>query len=137
MSAIRHDTTAPAESRAAEALLTAIKPFARLVARELLEELRGYDTSWVEQSASELGPKKHCAAVRRRIAERKPGARINGRRFLLSQEAMVEELGLESERRCRRPGVKKTVPSIAPGAPANDSETGDLDQTLLAKLGMR
>jgi hypothetical protein len=103
------------------------------IERVLRRVLHEQDPDWIPQGKSPLGPKRHCAAVRRRIAERKPGARIVARRFLLSQEAMAEELGRESERHSGRPTVKKA----ARVAPANDAETADLDLELLAKLGFR
>jgi len=105
----------------------------RVLRRVVREELRGQDPDWIAQAESPLGPKRHCAAVRRRIAERKPGARIVARRFLLSQEAMAEELGRESERHSGRPTVKKAA---AETRAANDGDA-DLDGVLLAKLGVR
>lgn len=100
---------APAESRAAEALLTAIGPFARLVAHALLDELRGGDT--IAQHGSPLGSRRHRAAVTRRIAEFSARQRserdawIIGREYLLSREALEEELAHASR---GGPSVQKT-----------------------------
>jgi hypothetical protein len=52
---------------------------------------------------SPLGSREHCAAVRRRLAEFAAGERlfagavIEGRRFLLSQEAIAEEIGRRAQ----------------------------------------
>lgn len=70
--------------------------------REIVaSELRGDDPSWVDQANSALTPRVHIAAVKRRLAEasaqgvspRFLGAKVQGRRFLLSQESMAQELG--------------------------------------------
>jgi hypothetical protein len=46
----------------------------------------------IDQAASPLGKKRHCAIVRRRLAEGLPGAAIIGRRHLLSADALEAEL---------------------------------------------
>jgi hypothetical protein len=46
----------------------------------------------VDQKGSPLGAKRHCAAVRRLMAEGDPGASRVGRRYLLSREALAAEL---------------------------------------------
>lgn len=64
-------------------------------------ETRGVDPRWVDQANSTLGRRIHIEAVKRRAAEarakgvnpRQLGAAIDGRRYLLSQESMAEELG--------------------------------------------
>ncbi|HWA76566.1 MAG TPA: hypothetical protein VG937_29730 [Polyangiaceae bacterium] len=55
-------------------------------------EARTERRSWVDQSSSDLGRKRHPAAVRRRLARGEAGAAVVGRRFLLSPEALSEEL---------------------------------------------
>ncbi len=82
--------------------------FRRQLRRIVREETRGKDPSWVDQSLSVLGNRKHIAAVRRRLSADPPelGARVDGRRYLLSQEAIAEELGRLSA--LSAPGVRKT-----------------------------
>lgn len=46
----------------------------------------------IDQHRSLLGARRHCGAVRRRIAEGLPGAVKIGRRYLLSPDAHAEEL---------------------------------------------
>jgi len=70
----------------------------RLAAR-VAERLRGGDPGMVEQTGSPLGNRRHCSAVRRRVARAEPGAAIVGRRHLLSPEALSEELTRVSTRR--------------------------------------
>jgi len=75
------------------ALLSAIDLLAQRVASIVVDRLRaGNEPGWTDQHASPLGPRRHCAAVRRRIAEGRPGAERAGRRLLLTPEAVQEEL---------------------------------------------
>lgn len=66
---------------------------------EKVEEALGIGVpfgSYIDQSKSPLGPRKHCAAVRRRANEGDERAIISGRRHLLSPDALREELKAES-----------------------------------------
>jgi hypothetical protein len=66
---------------------------AKEVLRELVREVSDTnELKLVDQRGSPLGRNRHCAAVRRRIDEGKPGAWIVGRKYLLSVEALREEL---------------------------------------------
>lgn len=84
----------------------------RKLQRVMAAELRGADVRWIEQAFSPLGPRKHIAAVRRRLAEAETagrpgtelGAAVMGRRYLLTPESMAEELA-------RAP--KKCAPTVA------------------------
>ena len=49
-------------------------------------------TDWIDQRQSPLGPRRHCRAVAARIASGSPGAVVVGRRQLLSQAALAEDL---------------------------------------------
>ena len=69
----------------------------RLAAR-VAERLRTGEPNMVAQSGSPLGARRHCAAVKRRLARGEPGAAILGRRHLLTAEALGEELQLASVR---------------------------------------
>lgn len=55
-------------------------------------ESRNEHRDWIDQRSSPLGPKRHCGAVRRRLAAAQGGAAHVGRRHLLSAEALAEEL---------------------------------------------
>lgn len=46
----------------------------------------------ISQTHSELGPRRHRAAVKRRLANGEGGAGIDGRKYLLTPEALHEEL---------------------------------------------
>jgi hypothetical protein len=56
---------------------------------------RGVESGWIDQDFSPLGPRQHCAAVKRRLAERQPGAEpvafIVGLSHYLSLDAVAEE----------------------------------------------
>lgn len=59
---------------------------------QIFKEDRQDRRGWVEQSTSPLGRKRHAVCVRKRVAMSRHGAAILGRRFLLSQAALAEEL---------------------------------------------
>lgn len=73
----------------------------------------------VDQRRSPLGRRRHCAAVRRRVLAGDEGAAIVGRHFLLSPQALRDELALASQ-----PGV----------AVANDTEPDDADDDFYRNL---
>jgi hypothetical protein len=93
-----------------DAFMNSANPRIRKFIRSMVRaELRGVDPSWVDQHMSVLGNKRHIAAVRRRLNAdpQEPGARWDGyRKYLLSQEAIAEELGRLSA--LSAPGVRKT-----------------------------
>jgi hypothetical protein len=74
----------------------------------------------ITQSASPLGRRKHCAAVRRRIDSGESGAAIVGRRHLLSTDALSEELGRASSR------VAVTSPAPGPATSVRDELRAEL-----------
>jgi hypothetical protein len=83
-------------STALDALLDEL---AARVAAQVVERLRGpAPADMVPQEASPLGRRRHCAAVRRRLAAGSGGAAVVGRRHLLSAEAIREELERASKR---------------------------------------
>lgn len=72
----------------------------------------------IDQSISDLGPKRHCAAVRRRIQRDEPGAFKDGRRHMLTPEAYQEE-----RQRLFRPSVAKaTAPTPHVATAENDND---------------
>ena len=74
-------------------LAAAFRVLADAVADRVIERLRGgVSPSWTDQRASQLGVRRHCSAVRRRIANAEGGAAIVGRQFLLDPEALAQEL---------------------------------------------
>lgn len=97
---------------------------ARLHARLVARELRGEDPSLIGQDTTELGRNNHIRIVRERMAEQARTGRAMGackqqRRYLLTQEAHAQELGL-----MRRPGVVKA--DLPP--PPDDAETRMMDK---------
>lgn len=63
--------------------------FAGLVAEHLAA---GSRPGRIAQGASPLGPRRHCAAVRRRLRDGADGAWVVGRDFYLSEQALTEEM---------------------------------------------
>jgi hypothetical protein len=93
----------------------------RLIER-LETEPRDGGAGMIDQTESDLGPKRHCAVVRSRIKENEPGAIIIGRRHLLSPEAYAEEC----ERRFRPPA--KAIDRRPVSAPGNDEVRAVLER---------
>jgi hypothetical protein len=65
---------------------------AAMVCRVIRAELARYldGDEWIDQSRSPLV--SHCSTVRARIEMGKPGARVEGSRYLLTTAAIAEEL---------------------------------------------
>jgi hypothetical protein len=77
-----------------EALASLIDLVARRVGDVVLERLTRGEARYVSQFNTQLGPRKHREAVKRRIDREEGGAFISpdGRRFLLTQQAHEAEL---------------------------------------------
>jgi hypothetical protein len=83
---------------------------AQRVAVAVVERLRSGEPGMVDQAASPLGRRRHCSAVRQRLARGQPGAAVVGRRHLLSPEAIREELGQATKQRLSPP--QRVSPSV-------------------------
>lgn len=68
-------------------------------------EQRQARVDWTDQRKSPLGAKRHCAAVRRLLADGLPGAAVVGRKHLLSAEALDAELCRSSPNKAKNKGV--------------------------------
>lgn len=64
------------------------------------------DDGMTPQSGSPLGPRRHCDAVKRRLAAGAGGAAKIGRRYLLTPAALQEELSQVSSTKAYRPMVE-------------------------------
>ena len=80
-------------AKIARVLKIAASECERIDAEENLER-----AAWIDQRTTSAGPRTHIAMTRRRVKAGLPGAAIVGRRFLLSPEALQEELALLSTR---------------------------------------
>lgn len=68
-----------------------------MIARALRRALDdGSEAGLVSQSTSPLGSRRHCNAVKRRLANGLPGAAKVGRKYLLTQGALADELATTS-----------------------------------------
>src|SRR5690349_1127528 len=79
-------------------------------AERIASEQSAEQKDWIDQASSPLGRRRHCAAVRRRIASGKGDAAQVGRRFLLSAQALSEELAALSK------GKVRVLPTTGPDA---------------------
>ena len=80
------------EGAARVALETFARVLAPLVAQEVVRALRSGPSDLVSQAASPLGKRRHCAAVRLRVARGDGSACIVGRLHYLTPQALHEEL---------------------------------------------
>jgi hypothetical protein len=74
-----------------------------IVARAVRKALNTATDGMISQTDSPLGPRRHADAVKRRIAAGLPGAAKVGRRYLLSPDALQEELSRTSTVTAHRP----------------------------------
>src|SRR6187402_3803037 len=105
---------------------TAIATFAKLVAQEVIRELRSGPSDLVSQATSPLGKRRHCAAVRARVQRGDAGGSIVGRIYYLTPAALQEELAKG------RPRERK----VATAPPAVGAPTDQLAE-LRARMGFR
>lgn len=88
------------------ALEDALAAFARLVAAEVVRELRSGPSDLVSQAVSPLGKRRHCAAVRERVSRGDAGGCIVGRVYYLTPGALKEELSKGKVPKRRSSNVK-------------------------------
>lgn len=93
------------------AVLQAFEPYIDALADKLAERLERRRGRMINQHESELGPRRHRDAVKRRLDNGEGGAGRAGRNYLLTVEAVREELS-------RKGGRGKG--DASPASPAND-----------------
>lgn len=90
----------------------------RKVVREEMQSALHPSTDWRDQREDRvLTPRMHCAAARRRMAEGKADAKKLGDRYLLTTDAIAEEL----ERIGRPKALAKADTSRAPLSPEDEA----------------
>lgn len=113
--------------------LAAFAPLLDALADRVVDKwLTATSTRMVAQAGSPLGPRRHRAAVKRRIDNGEGGAAITdrGRRFMLTHEALREEL------RIKPPEPRKKRADEHPGEEASKprDRVSDFQADLLKKL---
>lgn len=88
-------------------------------------------TRMVAQTGSPLGPRRHRAAVRRRLENGEGGATIVDRRHYLSYEALQEELSMRPP-----PKPEPPEPELVPAGPSDPTkpDTSAYARDLLNRL---
>jgi hypothetical protein len=84
---------------ALEAQASALETQAATLRALAQEAAKDSPTDLIDQVASPLGNRRHCAAVQRLVAAGKPGASIVGRKHFLTPEALQAELANASPRK--------------------------------------
>jgi len=110
----------PASGALAELFGAVFEPLLRKVVREELDARCHPSDDWRDQRQDRvLTPRAHCRAVRRRLAAdpNDPWARILGDRFLLTTDAIAEELD-----RLARPPAGATVRAKPPKPVSPEAE---------------
>lgn len=121
----RHGYLTDSRARAAndpQAVLSWFEGLLRRVVREELAEVVHPADDWRDQRRSQLGSRRHCAAVRRRLAENPddPQAKIVGDRFLLTPSAIAEELA-RIGRKAEKPKSGLTAAEPTPASPEDEA----------------
>lgn len=96
------------------------EPLLRKVVREELDARCHPSDDWRDQKRSPvLGPRRHCQAVRRRLQEdpHDPSAKIVGDRFLLTTDAIAQELDRIGKSRPGPLGAPVPAKPKAPDSP--------------------
>jgi len=111
------DDSGPGAGPVSSAVLQAIEPYLDALADRIAERMNRSRERMINQHDSELGPRRHRDAVKRRLANAEGGAGHAGRNYLLTKEAIREELA--GRGRGGRGSAGKGAPS-----PANDGSPG-------------
>ena len=115
----------------------AIEPLLDEIADRVAARILKAQSRMISQASSELGPRRHRAAVRRRLDEGLDGAAISGRRFLLTPEALREEArrATPTKRRSSPNTVAKATNAKAKGDRSTpDGGLSELQRELLAGI---
>jgi hypothetical protein len=75
-----------------DAVFAGLDALADLIAERVWQRFQQGTPDMVDQSKSPLGRRRHCNAVKRRVGAGEPGAARVGRRYLLTPDALAEEL---------------------------------------------
>jgi hypothetical protein len=114
------------------AVLEAFEPYMNAIADRIAARLLKGREPMVSQSQSELGPRRHRLAVKRRMQNGEGGAGISpdGRRYLLTPEAVREELA-----RGPRPAPDASPkPSDAPAQKTRARDLSDFERKVMSGL---
>jgi hypothetical protein len=118
-------------------MLQAFEPYIEALAERLAERLERRRSRMVNQHDSELGPRRHRDAVKRRMANDEGGAGHSGRNYWLTREAIREELASKPGRgkggaaACPA-GDDKGPPSKGPKS--RERDLGEFERELLSGL---
>lgn len=120
------------------AVLDAFEPYIDALADKLWDRFEQRRGRMVNQHDSELGPRKHREAVKRRLDNHEGGAGIspNGRNYLLTREAIREELAKTPRRRPESSARRTDQSPDAGSTPARSRarELGDFERELMRDL---
>ena len=99
-----------------ESFAAAFEGLMRKIMREEIQAALHPSDEWHDQRRSPLGSRRHCAATRRRASEGKSDAKKIGDRFLMTTDAIAEEM----ERLGRPKALTRADTSKTPLSPEDE-----------------
>jgi hypothetical protein len=120
------------------AVLQAFEPYIEALAERLAERLERRRARMINQHESELGPRRHREAVKRRIDNGEGGAGRAGRNYLLTIEAVREELARKGGRpkgaAVTAGGDDRSPASGGSAAKSRARDLGDFEREVMSGL---
>jgi hypothetical protein len=113
------------------AVLQAFAPYLDEIADRLAARLEQRRAREVSQKDSPLGPRRHRAAVNRRLANKEGGAGKVGRNHYLTPEAVREELARDASSASPAPAAR---PAQDDKPRTRKRELGDFERNLMTGL---
>jgi hypothetical protein len=113
------------------AVLQAIEPYIDAIADRIAARMQAGRERMINQHESELGPRRHRQAVKRRLANGEGGAGQAGRNYLLSRDAIAEELAGKGG---RRKGAPVAVGVEGSAAKSRTRELSDFEREVMGGL---
>lgn len=116
------------------AVLDAFEPFIEALADRIAARMQAGRERMVSQHESELGPRRHRDAVKRRLANGEGGAGRAGRNYLLTPEAVREELAGAAARKPPQAAAGAEGSEGRAGGKSRARDLGDFERDIMAGL---
>ncbi len=124
-------------SPVSSAVLQAIEPYIDAIADRIAERMNAGRARMINQHDSELGARRHRDAVKRRLANGEGGAGHSGRNYLLTRDAILEELagkGGRCGKVARAPSGDGSPGAGGSGPKSRSRELSDFEREVMTGL---
>ena len=132
------DDHGPGAGPVNSAVLQAIEPYIDAIADRIAARMNASRDRMINQHDSELGARRHRDAVKRRLANAEGGAGRSGRNYLLTREAILEELAGKGRGRGSKgapaPGGDGSPGAGGSGAKSRARELSDFEREVMTGL---